>query len=386
MSINILVCGNKYLFPASHKYLKNELEKLEEKYQKNNQIFKYNLIIKDLTSSSSNNENNFEYYCQQAHIIIPFMTRFDKELIDKCKNAKLIIQYGVGVEGIDKEYCKEKKIFVSNILSFFNGNSQSCAEHCLFLTFNLLRRLNYLSSSFQNQSLGYPLGETLYKNKVLIYGYGDISRQLLLRLSMFECKEIIVVCKTLPNNNTINQIEEEKKDNENTLSSINNELESWTSLPFTLDLSSEEDNIIIKQKIENDQKEILEKEQNEDDFEKKHPDLEFFFEDEDEDEGDEEEDNNKNDKKKEEDRKLYEKNKRDFIEKQIQLIKNLKFITTEEFFSSESINKFSSRIVYINCSQNKDNLGLINDNFLQRFNRNIYLINVARVSIILFQL
>lgn len=38
---------------------------------------------------------------QQAHVLVPFMARLDKSTIASARSVRLIIQYGVGVEGID---------------------------------------------------------------------------------------------------------------------------------------------------------------------------------------------------------------------------------------------------------------------------------------------
>lgn len=37
----------------------------------------------------------------QADVLVPLMTRLDRELMQKASRARLILQYGVGLEGVD---------------------------------------------------------------------------------------------------------------------------------------------------------------------------------------------------------------------------------------------------------------------------------------------
>jgi phosphoglycerate dehydrogenase-like enzyme len=38
---------------------------------------------------------------QDAHVAVPLMSRFDESLIRRGKNLKMILQFGVGLEGVD---------------------------------------------------------------------------------------------------------------------------------------------------------------------------------------------------------------------------------------------------------------------------------------------
>eukprot|EP00889_Picochlorum_renovo_P005008 jgi/Picre1/32038/NNA_007386.t1 len=120
-----------------------------------------------------------------ADVIVPLMCRITKDLIDKASRAKLIIQYGAGVEGIDIEYASAKGIYVSNIASGDTGNAESCAEMVVFLLLGCLRRVNQMQRAFREKRLGVPIGDMLKGKSVCIIGFGNIAKALVPRLAPF---------------------------------------------------------------------------------------------------------------------------------------------------------------------------------------------------------
>lgn len=46
---------------------------------------------------------DLEQHIGRADILVPLMTRLDSSLLSKATKAKLILQYGVGLEGVDIE-------------------------------------------------------------------------------------------------------------------------------------------------------------------------------------------------------------------------------------------------------------------------------------------
>ena len=58
-----------------------------------------------------------------ANAILPLMCRMQQKEIDLCQNLDMIMQYGVGLEGVDIPYATEKGIYVCNIPSENTGNA-----------------------------------------------------------------------------------------------------------------------------------------------------------------------------------------------------------------------------------------------------------------------
>ena len=80
---------------------------------------------------------------KSSQIMVPLMSRFDDNLISKLKETgklKAIIQFGVGVEGIDLVSAKRNDVAVLNMPAGPTGNALSTAELALYLSMAILRR------------------------------------------------------------------------------------------------------------------------------------------------------------------------------------------------------------------------------------------------------
>lgn len=121
-----------------------------------------------------------------ADVIVPLMSQISADVLEACHRAKLIIQYGAGVEGIDIPAATKKGIYVSNIPSKDTGNAESCAEMCIFLILAMLRKVNLMAESIQHQRLGVPIGSMLKGKNICIIGFGNIAKCLVPRLKAFD--------------------------------------------------------------------------------------------------------------------------------------------------------------------------------------------------------
>eukprot|EP00887_Chlorella_sp_A99_P000709 scaffold5.g709.t1 len=122
---------------------------------------------------------------RDADVAVPLMSQLDAELLRSAERLKLVIQYGVGVEGIDIPTATELGIWVANIHSAGTGNAISCAEHAIFLMLATLRDTTEMAASIAMRRLGQPLGQTLYGKCVLVVGFGNIAKELIVRLQAF---------------------------------------------------------------------------------------------------------------------------------------------------------------------------------------------------------
>lgn len=60
---------------------------------------------------------------QSADVAVPLMSRLDARLLAAAPRLKLIIQYGVGVEGVDMQAATAAGVWVTNIPSQGTGNA-----------------------------------------------------------------------------------------------------------------------------------------------------------------------------------------------------------------------------------------------------------------------
>ena len=116
-----------------------------------------------------------------ADVLIPMMARLDAALIG-ATTARLIQQWGAGLEGVDIEAASARGISVCNVPSDATPNAESTAEHALLLMMGCARRLRASARMFEEGVWGAPLGDALFGRRVLIVGFGRIGRALARRL------------------------------------------------------------------------------------------------------------------------------------------------------------------------------------------------------------
>ncbi|CAI9114791.1 OLC1v1015593C1 [Oldenlandia corymbosa var. corymbosa] len=116
--------------------------------------------------------------------------RLDSELISQAKRMKLIMQFGVGLEGVDVSAASKHGIKVARIPGGNTGNADSCAEMAIYLMLGLLRKQNEMQVAIKDRKLGVPVGDTLMGKTVLIMGFGSIGISLAKRLRPFGVKII----------------------------------------------------------------------------------------------------------------------------------------------------------------------------------------------------
>ena len=126
----------------------------------------------------------------EAHVALPFMQHFNAEFLERATDLRLVMQYGVGLEGVNVQRATQLGIAVSNIPSLQTGNAQATAEHALFLSISLLRyAMNELSRRFVSGELGgLPIPRTLKGKHVTVVGYGAVGYTLCRYLLMMGSK------------------------------------------------------------------------------------------------------------------------------------------------------------------------------------------------------
>lgn len=137
-------------------------------------------------------------------VIVPLMTRITRKMIDDATNLKMIMQFGVGVEGIDINAATSRGIHVCNIPSEICGNADSCSEMCIYLALALCRNPFAMNESIRSGKLGTPTGKTLLKSTIMIYGFGGMGKCLLERLLPFKIDRIFIVVRNLERFSSLN--------------------------------------------------------------------------------------------------------------------------------------------------------------------------------------
>ncbi|KAJ6884599.1 hypothetical protein NC652_031566 [Populus alba x Populus x berolinensis] len=166
----VLFCGP--YFPASHQYTKEYLQK-------------YPFIQVDDVPLAGVPDVISNY-----NICIVKNMRLTSNIISRATQMKLIMQFGVGLEGVDIDAATKYGIKVARIPGDVTGNAASCAEMTIYLMLGLLRKQNEMQISIKQKRLGVPVGETLLGKTVFIMGFGNIGIDLAKRLRPFGVKII----------------------------------------------------------------------------------------------------------------------------------------------------------------------------------------------------
>ena len=115
-------------------------------------------------------------------VLIPAMYRVDAEIIART-SARLIHQFGVGLEGVDIPAATRRGIYVANVPGHEGtGNATSVAEHAIFLMLALARKFPKALDNVQRRVFGSPLGLSLTGKTVAVLGVGSIGAELARRL------------------------------------------------------------------------------------------------------------------------------------------------------------------------------------------------------------
>jgi len=124
----------------------------------------------------------------EVDVLIPAMYRVDAEVI-ACTAAKLIHQFGVGLEGVDIPAATGRGIYVANVPgSEGAGNAASVAEHAIFLMLALARKFPRALDNVQRRVFGAPLGLSLTGKSIAILGVGSLGAELARRLRGFHMR------------------------------------------------------------------------------------------------------------------------------------------------------------------------------------------------------
>ena len=173
---------------------------------------------------------NFFY---EADAIIVGLEKITESLIEKLPNLKIIVKFGVGLDNIDLNACKEKNITVG----WTGGvNKHAVAEMALGYMISLSRNIYITSNQLKNSIWNKNGGFQLSGKKIGIIGYGNIGKELIRLLEPFNCKillnDIIDLTKYNLDNSTIKITTKEEIYEESDIISIHTPLTSDTSNLF----------------------------------------------------------------------------------------------------------------------------------------------------------
>src|SRR3989344_1726944 len=125
-------------------------------------------------------------FLQNADAFIVSTDIIDKDILDACKNLKLISKFGVGLDNLDLEECKKRGIKVG----WTEGtNKLSVAECALGAMIILMHHIHITSHGLKQYGMWQrDGGNELSGKKIGIIGVGNIGKELVRILQPFKCE------------------------------------------------------------------------------------------------------------------------------------------------------------------------------------------------------
>lgn len=122
---------------------------------------------------------------QEAEYLIVGTERIDAMLLQELPRVRTISKYGVGLDNVDTEILKDRKI----ALSWTKGtNKRSVAELALAFLIALFHRMPEQSRPLASGTWSKIVSRQLSDKTIGILGYGHVGKELSLLLAPFRCR------------------------------------------------------------------------------------------------------------------------------------------------------------------------------------------------------
>lgn len=131
------------------------------------------------------NEEEFIECLSDVDAVILSTEKVTKKVIDSSPKLKMISRYGVGLDNVDLEYCKEKGILVTVTKG---GNSNAVAEFAVSLMLSCLRGVAYADQYAKKNIWKKFTGMDLDGKTVGVVGLGSIGKLVVKKLQGFDVK------------------------------------------------------------------------------------------------------------------------------------------------------------------------------------------------------
>jgi phosphoglycerate dehydrogenase-like enzyme len=117
-------------------------------------------------------------------VLVPLGGQVGADLMD-ANRPRLIQQFGVGLDGVDTESARVRRIPVGNLSGADTGNAAAAAEIAILHLLALLRRFREAQQSVADRRLGGPRGLGLQGKTVTVLGTGAVGSAVITRLEAF---------------------------------------------------------------------------------------------------------------------------------------------------------------------------------------------------------
>ncbi len=117
------------------------------------------------------------------------VVKLDGDILNKCNKIKVISRHGVGIDNLDLDYLKEKKI---SLLITATANAVAVAEHVMYMMLSLIKGVTQYDKEVRNGNFKKNISKIetfeLFNKEILIGGFGRIGKALIKRCLSFDMK------------------------------------------------------------------------------------------------------------------------------------------------------------------------------------------------------
>lgn len=140
-------------------------------------------------------KDEVEEHVNDADIIIANKAPINEETIGNCPNVKMVCEFATGFDNVDLEYCKKRKIAVTNVVDYC---TDSVAQHTFAMALFLFEKLHYYDNYVKSGAYGAQdkfsnfdrrFGELSGKTWGII-GLGNIGKKVAQIAKAFGCHVI----------------------------------------------------------------------------------------------------------------------------------------------------------------------------------------------------
>lgn len=125
---------------------------------------------------------------ENAEGIILGIEKLDREAIDRASKLKAVSRYGVGMDNIDLEYAKEKKIIVRNAAG---ANATGVADTVYALMLGVTKKVVLCDRQVRSGKWEEPLTYEIGNKTLGLIGFGNIGKQVAKRAVGFDMKVLV---------------------------------------------------------------------------------------------------------------------------------------------------------------------------------------------------
>ncbi len=130
-----------------------------------------------------------ENQVSEVEVLIPALSTISEKVINSAPKLKLIIQVGVGLDGVDIEAATKRGIYVANVPY---SSATSMGELAIALMLLLSRRLNEAQENLRKGIFFLPLGSELGGRTLGLIGLGHSGKETARRAKSFDMTVLAV--------------------------------------------------------------------------------------------------------------------------------------------------------------------------------------------------